>query len=194
MKEIPFFSVENVNRVEGYKRFRHSRTYFKQRSGEHRDEKTLLLACGYSFKSLNKFRIHRKAWNDLSRKIPLKYAQAIGIDPNVMDTVLDADQREFDQALQLPFFPKTAGVRLLAAVYATYEFPPNVTENEAISILKAYSEKTGRYCFIQLAEIKTIWVRPESVFTDIYRPEIETGKVWLTPSADGAWVGKSYLV
>ena len=81
----------------------------------------------------------------------------------------------------------------MAAVYTTYELPPNVSEDEAISILKEYSEKTGRYCFIPLAEIKTIWVQPEGVFTDIYRPEIEIGRVWLAPSADGSWVGKSYL-
>ena len=164
MKEIPFFSVQQTNRVEGYVRFRHTRAYFRQRSVDHGDEKDLLLACGYSLRSLNKFRSHRKAWNDLSRKIPLKYADGIGIDLDIMNTALELDQQEFDQALQLPFFPKTAGVRLLAAVYSTCEFPANVSEEEAISILKEYSEKTGRHCFIQLAQIKTIWVRPEGVY------------------------------
>lgn len=193
MKAIPFFSVQKVNRVEDYKRFRHTKNYFKQQSGKHHDEKALLVACGYAFRSLSKFRNHRRAWNDLSRKIPLKYADGIGIDMDIMNTALELDQQEFDQALQLPFFPKTAGVRLMPAVFATYEFPTDASEDEAISILKEYSEKTGRYCFIPLDEIKTIWVQPEGIFADVYRPEIEIGRVWLIPSTDGAWVGKSYL-
>ena len=123
----------------------------------------------------------------------MKYAAEIGIDLDIMNTALELDQQAFDQALRQPFFPKIAGVRLMVAVYATYEFPPDVREDEAIEILEEYSEKTGLYCFIQLAEVKTIWIQPEGVSTDIYRPEIEIGKFWLIPSADGSWIGKSYL-
>ena len=36
MREIPFFSVQQTNRVD-YVRFRHCKAYFKQRSGDHGD-------------------------------------------------------------------------------------------------------------------------------------------------------------
>ena len=136
----------------------------------------------------------RAEWNALSRKIPVKYADGIGIDLDIMNTALEIDQREFDQVLQLPFFPKVAGVRMMPAVYATYEFPPDVREDEAIQILEEHSEKTGLYCFIPLEVVKTIFVQPDGrVFTDLYRPTIEIGRVWLNPSAGWDWIGRSFL-
>lgn len=148
----------------------------------------MMASVGYG--SLPKFKNHRKEWDDLSRRIPTKYLSAIQVEIEVLRFTLELDQEEYDKALEVPFFPKSAGIRLMSAVYSTMEFPLETSEAEAIEILKMYSNKNGRYCFISWANIKTIYIQPDgTVFTTIYRPELAINKAWVIASDSGNEVG-----
>ena len=194
-KEIPMFSVQQINKVEDYVRFRHCKAYLKSKSDECTNEKGLIVECGYSVKnSLNKFRIHRKQWNDLDRRIPLKYLSAIGVDLDTLNFALELDCEEFDKAAAMPFYPRVAGFRVMAAVYSELELPDNTSEAEAVEILKRFSGEKGFYCFIPVRDLKTIYVQPGGVvFTVHYRPSLEITKTYVEASSDGSTVGKSYI-
>ena len=195
MREIPWFSVQSINKVEDYKRFHHCKTYLKNKSDECTNEKGLMVECGYSVKnSLNKFRIHRKEWNDLARRIPLKYLSAIDVEIETLKFTLELDCEEFDNAAAIPFYPRVAGFRVMAAVYSELELPESTSEAEAIEILKRFSGEKGFHSFIPVRDLKTIYVQPDgAVFTNYYRPRLEITKTYVEASSDGSTVGKSYL-
>ena len=194
-KEIPFFSAQQINRVEDYVRFHHCKAYLRSKSDVCTNEKGLMVECGYSIKnSLNKFRHHRNEWNDLERRIPLKYLSAISVDLDTLNFALELDCEEFDKATAIPFYPRVAGFRVMAAVYLQFDLPDNTSEAEAIEILKRFSAQKCFRSFIPVRDLKTIWVEPNgTVFTSYYRPCLEITKTYVEASSDGSWVGKSYL-
>lgn len=195
MQEIPFFSIRSVNKVEDYERFRHCKAYLKIRSGEYTNEKGLMVECGYSVKnSLNKFRHHRNEWNDLARRIPLKYLSAIGVEMETLNFTLELDCEEFDRALEIPFYPRIVGFRVMAAVFSQFELPENTPEREAIEVSKRFAREKGFHSFIPVRDLRTIYIEPDgSVFTDYYRPCLEITTTHVEASSDGSTVGKSYL-
>jgi hypothetical protein len=194
VKEIPWFSVQSINKVEDYERFRHCKAYLRSKSDECKDERQLLLACGYSIRSLNKFRIHRKEWNDLERRIPLEYLSAIGVDLETLNFALELDCEEFDKAAAIPFYPRVAGFRIMSAIYSQLELPENTSEAEAIEILKEFSRGKGFHSFIPVRDLKTIFVEPSgSVHIRYYRPALEITKTYVEASSNGSTVGKSYI-
>ena len=188
MKKIPLFSVQKSNEISGYVPFRHTKTYIKTKSLLYSSNYDLMASIGYHI--LPKFKVHRKEWDELTRRVPIKYFSAIGVDLNTISFTLELDQQEYDKALELPFYPESAGIRLKRTVYRTMEFIPNTTEADAIEILKKYSSDTGRYCFITQANIKTSWVQMDgALFTTFYRPELEIGKAWVIASGTGKKFG-----
>jgi hypothetical protein len=195
MREIPFFSVREINKVEDYKRFLHCKTYVSSKSAERTDEKTLMAECGYSVKnSLNKFRIHRNEWNNLERRIPLKYLSAIEVEIETLKFTLELDCEEFDRALEIPYYPRVVGFRVMAAVFSQFELEENTPEREAIEVTKRFAREKGFRSFIPVRDLKTIWVEPDgTVFTSYYRPCLEITKTYVEASSDGSWVGKSYM-
>jgi hypothetical protein len=194
-REVPFFSVREINRVEDYERFRHCKAYLKSKSNERADENVLRVECGYSLKnSINKFRIHRKEWGDLERRIPLKYLSAIGVDLETLNFALELDCEEFDKAIEIPVFPRVAGFRVMAAVFSEFGLPENTSEQEAIEVTKRFAREKGFRSFITVRDLKTIWVEPNgTVFTSFYRPCLEITKTYVEANSDGSWVGKSYI-
>jgi hypothetical protein len=195
VKEIPFFSVREINEVKDYERFRHCKAYLKSKSAERSDEDVLRVECGYSLtNSINKFRFHRKEWNDLERRIPLDYLSAIGVDLDTLKFTAELDSEEFDRAIEIPVFPRIAGARLMAAIYSQLELLENTSEAAAIEIVKQFSREKGVHCFIPVKDLKTIYVEPDgSVFTDYYRPSLKITKTYVEASSDGSTVGKCYL-
>ncbi|MGD0724349.1 MAG: hypothetical protein ABSB63_02175 [Spirochaetia bacterium] len=194
-KEIPFFSVQQINRVEDYVRFRHCKAYLKGKSDECKDENVLRVECGYSLKnSVIKFRHHRKEWDNLERKIPLKYLSEIGVDLDTLKFTVELDQEEFDRALEIPFYPRIVGFRVMAAVFSQFELPENTSEREAIEVTKRFAREKGFRSFIPARDLKTIYVEPNgAVFIDYYRPSLEITETHVQASSDGSTVGKSYI-
>ena len=71
-----------------------------------------MVECGYSVKnSLNKFRIHRKEWNDLERRSPCKYLSDIGVDLDTLNFALELDCEEFRQGCCDPFLSTSSRVQ-----------------------------------------------------------------------------------
>ena len=185
MKIIPIFSVPQANRLDDYIRFRHTKAYIRSKSLLHPSGKEIMASIGY--RSLGKFIVHRKEWDELTRRIPVKYFSAIGVDLYVLRFTLELDQQEFDLALELPFSPKSYGVRLQPTIYHTMDFPSHTTEEQAIHFLKDYSKNTHTYCFITVPDIKSVWVQPDgAVLTTLYRPELEINKAWVKASELGS--------
>jgi hypothetical protein len=185
MKRIPIFSVPQANLLEGYIRFRHTKAYIRNKSALH-PSKEIMASIGY--RALHKLTVHRREWDELTRRIPVKYLSAIGVDLDVLRFTLELDQQEFDLALELPVFPKSYGVRLMPTVYRTMDFPSKTTEERAILILKDYSKTSQVYCFITVADLKSVWVQPDgAVFTVFYRPELEIDKAWVNASESGSF-------
>jgi hypothetical protein len=185
MKKLPVFSVPQANRLDDYVRFRHTKAYIRGKSLLHPSSKEIMASIGY--RTLPKFKAHRREWDELLRRIPIKYLFAIGVDLDVLRFTLELDQQEYDQALELPFYPKSYGIRLMPTVYHTMEFLPQTTEEQAIQILKNYSRDTRTYCFITVPKIKSVWVQPDgAVLTTLYRPELEINKAWVIASDSGS--------
>ena len=185
MKIIPISSVPQANRLDDYIRFRHTKAYIRGKSLLHPSSKEIMASIGY--RTLRKFTVHRKEWDELTGRIPVKYFSAIGVDLEVLRFTLELDQQEFDLALELPFSPKSYGIRLMPTVYHTMDFPSQTTEEQAIVILKDYSKNTRTYCFITVPDIKSVWVQPDgAVLTTLYRPELEIGKEWVKASDSGS--------
>jgi hypothetical protein len=61
-------------------------------------------------------------------------------------------------------------------------------------VLKKLSRQIGKYCFIDFASVKTVFVEPHgSVYTKFYRPTVEIRKDLVIANHDGAAVGKVNL-
>lgn len=199
-KEIPWLSARDINKIEDYDRFHNTKAYLKKKSGKlvyfkDQTDEIMELAekCGY--KKFNKFIEHRKEWHRLIRKIPLSYLEQIGAKLDVIEFTVEVDQEEFEKALELPFYPEYATVRMMPSVYQSIKLPADLTEEEAIEYLKDYSSKEERICWIKLKDIKTIWVYPNgNVNTSYYKPDYEIENDYLTPTLSGRKIGKSFLV
>jgi hypothetical protein len=62
----------------------------------------------------------------------------------------------------------------MPTIYSTVQLPESIDEEEAISVLKEMSRKKGKYCFINLGSVKTVFAEPDGfVFTRFYRPTVE---------------------
>ena len=191
MKKIPLFSAQKSNEISDYMPFRHTRTYIRSKSILFPSNHSLKVSIGYRI--IHNFKAHRSEWDLLTRRVPIKYFSAIGVDLDVLRFALELDQQEFDQFLELPFYPKSGGIRLMSKKYRTIEFPHKTTEGEAIQILKEYSKDTGMYCFITQANVRTIWVQPDgTLLTMLDKPELEIGKAWVRASETGKTVGKAF--
>jgi hypothetical protein len=185
-------SVHRLEKLSDFQRFFHTRTYIKNKSDSFKNEKELMRECGYA--NLNKFRIHRKAWDNLERPIPRKYLQGIGVSLETLQFAVELDQEEFEKALSLPFSPTKAVIRVMPTIYSTVQLPESMGEEEAISALKEMSKKIGKYCFINFGSLKTVFAEPDGLmFTKYYRPTIEIRSDLIIASQDGAVIGKVNL-
>ncbi len=198
-KEIPIFSAKEINKVEDYERFFHTKAYINKKTGKliyykGKSHEIIKLArrCGY--KGFNKFREHRKEWHNLERQIPRSYLNEINAKLDIIKFTVEIDQEEYKKAVKIAIYPRYATVRLMAAVYTSIELPEGVSENEAIEILKDYSKKKNRSCWITIYDIKTIWVYPSgNVHTTYYKPEIRISNKFLIPSLSGRDIGKTFI-
>lgn len=196
---IPFLSAREINSLDDFIRFRHTKSFISQKSSQVKDSRRqtpglieLMKMCGYA--SFQKFREHRQEWDLLERKVPLVYLGAIGADiESIMHTVC-IDQQEYDMAFKVPLFPRFAVVRLMAAVYQNIEFPAGADEDKAVNILKEYSREKGLRCCINYPDLKTIRIEPDgNVFYSYYRPAVEISGKWAIFISGGRNIGVTRL-
>ena len=73
MKEIPLFSVPQLNSFEEYVRFQHSAAYIRAKSAwipdrfKEDEQRLLPLVRAVGYKKLDRFRMHRRQWDRLER-------------------------------------------------------------------------------------------------------------------------------
>lgn len=191
---FPFKSAESNSLID-YKRFQTAKTYIKQNSDKIPDRikqtissLELMEACGY--RNYQKFRDHRKSWDNLERDISLSYLKAIGVDLEQLNIAVTFDRHYYQQALRVPRCPKNAIIRYMACVYGNHNFQYNTSEEEAIKILQEKYVNKGRRCCINYPDIKSIWLEPnENVFTTYYSPDIRITKSWVIVTASGHDIG-----
>jgi len=141
--------------------------------------------------ALNDVPEYQNAWHDLSRKIPVSYLDAIDVDYEVLEGVVELDKEEYKRALQIPLYPSGFTVRYMACVYQNVEFPPETTEYEAIEIMKEFAEEKRKSCIINSPDFKTIVAGKDGeIRTVYYEPEINIKGGYLMPSTHGRRLGK----
>lgn len=198
-KVIPFFSVRKINEISGFKRFRNTREYIRGLSSAIPDRlrpypELVALKQWSGYAKLDKFRIHRQEWDDLRRRVPLKYLEAIGADLEYVRRSVAADHEEYNLATKLPLFPRCAIQRLMPAVYVAIEIPPGTPEAEAVNMLQILCNKKRFRCCINYPELKTIWIEPDCAsVTSLYFPELSFTKDSALFSRGGYGIGCSYL-
>ena len=200
IKEIPFFSVRDINVIEDYERFYHTRAYLLKKSGKLRYKrkelpKLKIIAEKSGYKKFNKFIRHREEWHELTRKIPLAYLQAIKAKLDVIKFTVGLDKKEYEELLKIPIYPKFATEKMMSVVYRTIELPPGTDEKEAIELMRDYSSRKKRLCWIKINNIKTIFFFPDGNYKiDSYKPGIKITKKHLIPTAFGRGIGKVYVI
>lgn len=200
---LPFFSARKINTIEEYERFFHTKRYiqsinpvkksvFKMRPSEKSIIKDMVSTLGYS--NMNKFITLKNEWDQLKRTVPLSYFDYIGINREVLEFTLELDREEYEQALQIPRYPHSAIVRLMAAVYKNIKIPTGFHEKEAIEYLFDFMKGKRFRCCINYPELLSIFLEPNgSVNTVYYPPIIRFTKKWAIPEQDGFGIGMSYI-
>jgi len=196
---IPFFSVLEINEIKDFQRFHNTRKYIKELSAAIPDRlrpypELVALKQRSGYAKLDKFQLHRQEWDDLRRKVPLKYLEGIGADLENIRRSVAADHEEYNLATKLPLFPRCAVQRLMPAVYATIEIPLGTPEAEAVNMLQALCNKKRFRCCINYPGLKTIWIEPEiAPQTSWYYPELSFTKDSAVFSSGGYSIGCSYF-
>jgi len=200
-KIIPWWSARKINEVGSYKRFLHTKAYIQQKSAEHKDSgrnnptiQVLMEKCGY--KKVEKFRAHRREWDNLERDIPLAYLRAIGVDLAVLKFTAKLDVEEYERALKSPLHPKCITVRWMAAVYSDFALPPETSETDAILFAQKFmrEHKIELRCCIKYPDLKTIYIEPDgTVCTTYYRPSLRLTRTKAIFRTGGKDIGISRL-
>lgn len=203
MNLISSFLAENkYTAVEDFIPFRHTKLYLQQKfetlfmpiEGETRKGKLkeLAYALGYTDHSFPKFKKRIETWQKLEGKIPVKYFEAIGVQPEVLAYVKELDIEEFEYALSLPLYPKNFIVRLMAAVYLPIILPDGTTESKAIEIVREYQEEKKLRCCIKIQNLKTIYIEPQQgIHTITYPPILKKEGGFYFIGGSGSKIGKT---
>jgi len=189
MKKVPFLSSKN-NKVEGYHKFFHTKTYLKQKAANYPmikwKEWAPKLAEQVGYRKIQKFLNHMEEWNRVERKVPLAYLKAIGVDMDTLDFTLELDREDFKRVSEGPFYPRRGSIRLHPAYYKGVEFPEGTNESEAVELLREICMEKGLRGFIELHPVKTIGIRADGSFYEIYdRPEVVFTKRFMVPRGVG---------
>jgi hypothetical protein len=195
-----FLPANKCTAVEDYIPFRHTKFYLQQRldafntSPEDKTPKErlkeLAQALGYADHSFQKFMVRWEKWQRLEGKVPVKYFEAIGVQPEVLGFVQALDLEEFEYALSLPVYPNNFIVRLMAAIYLPISLPEGTSEAEAIEIIREYQEVRKLRCCIKIRNLKTIYIEPQQGIHKItYPPILKKEGGFYSAGASGFAVG-----
>lgn len=193
MRDIPFFSARQINLIQDYQRFRNTKSYISSRSSRFETTRELMEKSGYA--KLNKFRSHRKEFDDMSRDIPLGYLEAIGINSATFRFCNELDYEEFESARNIEvLYPEYGTVRYMACVYSSVKFPSKLTEDMAVEYLQDHYGSKGFICWINYPDFKTVLIKPgENAKRFYYPPEIRYTKLHAVSIGDGSRIGRTYM-
>jgi len=199
-RPIPFFSVQVINTIDDYIRFRNVRTYISEKyeaycEGKKESEAAHALMTASGYAKYEKWCEHSYYWHLLNRRIPLSYLEALDIHLDALECAREADEKEFEAALKVPRFPKAAIIRVFAAMYDDLKFPKGTTEEEAIAITTKFSREKRVSCCINYGNLLSLWIEPDGEDGKItyYRPKYTLTKFWLVPDEDGESNGQSWM-
>ena len=173
-----FSARDKFNTPDDYIRFRNTSLYISQKhkkfigNNEKARLKELCELIGY--KNYAKFRRKLDKWTTLENPIPKKYFDAIGIAPNVLEFVVELDNQEYKNALLAPVSINNFVAKYMACIYMPQEIPSTTDELEAIQYVKKFQETTRILCWINIAGLKTISIKPDgTIFHSYVYPSIK---------------------
>ncbi len=179
MKTLQFLSALEINRIEGYERFRNTKAYIARKSKKIKTTHELCRRAGYS--NYNKFVRRRKDFDEMRTDIPLDYLNAIDVDLSTLELCAELDGKEFLQVVKnAALYPEYASVRLQACVYQNIKLEKGITEDDAVRELTEYAGKTKLKIWIYYKDFKTVHIEPGgNVKSFFYSPGIRMGKKML---------------
>lgn len=200
---ISEFSVRDINSIENYERFFHTKNYLRSKTiptdGDFKlsravmtESKDMMTALGFS--NLEKFIRLKGDWDSLRRKIPLAYLDYIGADRKTLAFTLECDYEEYRATLEIPRYPKTAVVRLMAAVYNSVRIPEGFSEGQAMDYLFGIMEKRRVRCCINYPQLLSVFLEPgRKVNRVYYPPSLSFARKYATPCEGGEDIGVSRI-
>lgn len=197
-KNIPFLSARNINEVEDYTPFYHSKIYLKQKSGSLKYFKNQIpqikkIAEKVGYKDFNQFIKHRKLWHGFQKKIPLSYLKAIGVKLDVLRFTVGLDQNDYQKALEIPLFPKSYIIQT-RPFPLTKKLPQNISEEKAVELLRKEAVLENKSCVINYPFLKKVFIDTDgSVATAYYQPEIKIEGEYLIPAKINDYTGNISL-
>ena len=170
--------------VDNYIRYRHTKHYIKQRHeaffGTERFDRDKRRYIRHLFsitdfgRSMHLFN-NIEWWKTLSPS-PHVYFDYLGIDPDVLELVLEADLEEYMQVLSQPLAIDSFVVRYGAAIYGTKTIPAS-TETESIEQVRLFQQKVPVRCWITIQDVKYLFFHPDGrVSISFSYPTFRIGK------------------
>lgn len=184
---IPYLSARNINKVEDYTPFYHSKIYLNQKSGslkyfDNKIPQIKKIAEKVGYKDFNQFIKHRKLWHEFRKKIPLSYLEAIGVKIDVLKFTIELDQNDFQKTLKIPLYPKSYIIQT-RPFPLTRKLPKNISEDKAIELIRKESILKNKSCVINYPFLKKILIDSDgSVKTAYYPPDIKIEGEYAIPT------------
>jgi len=168
--EMSFLKRPSFNVVEGYKRFRYTEDYVKQKYNACFDgldtqaekkarRKEISIQLGYA--NFSKFDNHLEQFLELKRAVPVKFMQAIGIEDHVLDFTVETDHEHYCEALKYQYSVDHYIVRIFAAMYDTRKFRDSFKEEEAVAFCLAFCKENRCQCMVNILDLKSIFLYPD---------------------------------
>jgi len=153
------FTGGNINIIEGYEFLRYSRLYLQQK----RDEavktfgkKTLFAKSGY--KNAAKFYRILDFFPIFEKPISMAWLNLLCADINIMQSMIEFDQEQYEIALSKRQCPKYFTVRWMSGIYGSMSFPENIeTEEQAIKYVIEWRRQNNRLCWINFTNVLSIY-------------------------------------
>lgn len=183
-----------INKIENYEYGRCIKAYLRQKLNScGKSNKELMEASGYT--NPGKFQFHQAGWHGLCRNIPMKYLEAIDVDLEVLQYVVELDNENFQKAIKLPRFPTSYIRRLMPAMYQNEDFKPGTLERDAIELLKEFAQNDKHSYCINYPGLLTITIwPPDKVIISHRIPTLNiVNKHWISFGSDGSAIGTTRL-
>jgi hypothetical protein len=194
----PFLTNRNINKIENYIPFYHTKAYLKQKAGSLKYFKNQIpqikkIAEKVGYKDFNQFIKHRKLWHNFEKKIPLSYLKAIGVKLDILKFTIELDQKAYQKALKIPRYPKSYIIQT-RPFPLTKRLPKDISEEKAVELVKREAAAQNKSCVIYYPSLKKIFINIDgSVLTAYYQPDIKIEGDYIIPDKINDFTGKISL-
>ncbi len=198
-KTLPYLSSRNINKVEDYIPFYNSKVYLEQKSGslkyfENQIPQIKKIAEKVGYKDFNQFINYRKLWHEFKKKIPISYLEAIGVKLDVLEFTIELDQNDYQKTLEIPLYPNSYIIQT-KPFSLTKRLPKNISEAEAIELIRKESILQNTSCVINYSFLKRILIESNgSVKTIYYHPDIKIEGEYVIPTKINDYTGNISLL